>query len=221
METTEEIKTTCSLDLFEYISWKKDYAEEAKKSFIEFTIRFDQDVIRMAEVACSKWGYDESVAVDISNCVFQRVWKYPSYNHQKSKSEDINKGIKLWLHKIVYTQLANYDNKGYCHEPDKETDLTVINSIEEYVKESGIPDEKRRDIIKRMNVVDEALSQLTYKHKIIYLTYKLYCPIGNEYIPRTVSKKLQEELVLVPASIRKYKEEANQVVNEYLSRING
>lgn len=221
METTEEIKTTCSLDLFEYISWKKDYAEEAKKSFIELTIRFDQDVKRMAEVACSKWGYDDSVALEISNCVFQRVWKYPSYNHHKSKSDDINKGIKLWLHKIVYTQLANYDNKGYCHEPDKETNLTVVNSVEEYVNESGIPDEKRRDIIKRLNVVDEALSQLTYKHKIIYLTYKLYCPLGNEYIPRAVSKKLQEELALVPASIRKYKEEANKVVNEYLSRING
>lgn len=217
----ENFKTSCSLDLFEYISWKKDYAEEAKKALTEFVLRFEKDVIRMSEVACSKWGYDETIAFDISQCVFQRVWKYPSYKQKESKSDDINKGIKLWLHRIVYTQLANYNNKGYCYEPDNETDLSIINSIEELIDKYDIPSERKRDIIKQMSVVDQALSLLSNKHKIIYLTYKLYCPKGNEYIPRAISKKLQEELILVPASIRKYKEEANQVVNEYLSKING
>jgi len=221
METTEEIKSSCSLDLFEYISWKKDYPEEAKKALTELVLRFERDVIRMAEVACSKWGYDETVAFDISHCVFQRVWKYSSYKQQNSKSEDISAGIKLWLHRIVYTQLANYNNKGYCYEPDEETDLTTINSVEELIEKSPVPNERKRDLIKQLSVVDQALSQLSNKHKVIYLTYKLYCPLGNEYIPRLVSKKMQEELALVPASIRKYKEEANRVVNEYLSRING
>jgi hypothetical protein len=221
METTEEIKTVCSLDLFEYISWKADYPDEAKNSFKEFSFRFERDVIRMSEVACSKWGYDETVAFDISNCVFQRVWKYPSYNQEKSKSKDINKGIKLWLHRIVYTQLANYKNKGFCYEPDKETDLSLIETIEELVEGFSVPDEKKRMILKKMSVVDEALSQLTHKHKIIYLTYKLYCPDEKNYIPRAVSKKLQEELGLAQGSIRKYKEEANKTIETYLTRING
>lgn len=221
MEIHEEIKNASSLDLFVFISWKDEYQIEAENAFKEFTIRFDQDVVRMSEVACSKWGYDETVASDISNCVFQRVWKYPRYNQEKSKSKDINKGIKLWLHRIVYTQLANYNNKGYCYEPDKETDLSVIYTIEDLVEEYSVPDEKKRIILKRMNVVDEALSQLTQKHKIIYLTYKLYCPENKNYIPRPVSKKLQEELELAQGSIRKYKEEANKIVETYLTRING
>ena len=221
METAEEIKTACSLDLFEYISWKTDYPDEATNAFKEFTFRFERDVIRMSEVACSKWGYDETVAFDISNCVFQRVWKYPSYKQEKSKSDDINKGIKLWLHRIVYTQLANYKNKGFCYEADKETDLTLIETIEELVEEFDVSIEKRKLILKRMKVVDEALSHVTHKHKIIYLTYKLYCPDGKTYIPRAVSKKLQEELGLAQASIRKYKEEANKIVATYLTRING
>lgn len=221
METAEEIKTACSLDLFEYISWKTDYPDEAAKAFKEFTFRFERDVIRMSEVACSKWGYDETVAFDISNCVFQRVWKYPSYKQEKSKSEDIGKGVKLWLHRIVYTQLANYKNKGFCYEADNETDLTLIESIEELVEEFDVSIEKRRLILKRMKVVDEALSHLTHKHKIIYLTYKLYCPDGKAYIPRAVSKKLQGELGLAQGSIRKYKEEANKIVATYLDRING
>jgi len=177
--------------------------------------------MRMAEVACSKWGYDETVAFDISNCVFQRVWKYPSYNQKKSKSKDINKGVKLWLHRIVYTQLANYKNKGFCYEADEETDLALIETIEDLVEGYGVPDEKRRIILKTMKVVDEALSQLTHKHKIIYLTYKLYCSVDKPYIPRAISKKLQGELGLAQGSIRKYKEEANRIVATYLTRING
>jgi hypothetical protein len=221
MEAAAEIKMACSLDLFEYISWQTDYPDEAANAFKEFSFRFERDVIRMSEVACSKWGYDEIVAFDISNCVFQRVWKYPSYNQEKSKSKDINKGVKLWLHRIVYTQLANYKNKGFCYEADKETDLTLIETIEDFVEGFGVPDEKRRIILKTMKVVDEALSHLTHKHKIIYLTYKLYCPIDKTYIPRAVSKKLQEELGLAQGSIRKYKEEANKIVATYLNRING
>jgi hypothetical protein len=221
METAEEIKTACSLDLFEYISWKTEYPDEAANAFKEFTFRFERDVIRMSEVACSKWGYDETVAFDISNCVFQRVWKYPSYKKEKSKSKDINKGVKLWLHRIVYTQLANYKNKGFCYEADNETDLTLIETIEELVEEFDVSIDKRRLILKRMKVVDEALSHLTHKHKIIYLTYKLYCPDGKAYIPRPVSKKLQEELGLAQGSIRKYKEEANKIVSTYLTIING
>lgn len=221
METEEEIKTACSLYLFEYISWKSDYPDEAANAFREFSLRFDKDVMRMAEIACSKWGYDETVAFDISNCVFQRVWKYPSYKQEKSNSEDVTKGVKLWLHKIVYTQLANFKNKGFCYEADNETDLTLIETIEELVEEFDISIEKRRLILKRMKVVDEALSNLTHKHKVIYLTYKLYCPDGKTYIPRAVSKKLQEELGLAQGSIRKYKEEANKIIATYLTRING
>lgn len=221
METAEEIKAACSLDLFEYISWKNEYIEESKNAFTELTHRFEKDVIRMSEVACSKWGYDETVAFDIAHCVFQRVWKYPSYNHEKSKSDDITKGIKLWLHKIVYTQLANYNNKGFCFEPDEESDLTIIQTVEELVDAYSVPDEKRRDLIKKMSVVDKALSQLSPKHKVVYLTYKLYCPKGKKYIPRPVSKKLQEDLCLTQGSIRKYKEEANKLIESYLDRING
>lgn len=221
MEKAAEIKKVCSLDLFEYINWKVDYPNEAVNAFKEFSFRFERDVIRMSEVACSKWGYDETVAFDISNCVFQRVWKYPSYDQKKAKSTDINKGIKLWLHRIVYTQLANYKNKGFCYEADNETDLTLIETIEELVDKYSVPDENKKMILKKMSVVDEALSQLTQKHKIIYLTYKLYCPDNKNYIPRPISKKLQEELLLSQASIRKYKEEANKIVETYLTRING
>lgn len=221
MELLKEIKEANSLDLFEYIGWKDEYQIEAENAFKEIIIRFERDVIRMSEVACSKWGYDETVAFDISNCVFQRVWKYPSYKQEKSKSQDIDKGVKLWLHRIVYTQLANYKNKGFCYEADKETDLSLIETIEDFVEGYGVSDEKKRIILKRMNVVDEALAHLTHKHKIIYLTYKLYCPDDKTYIPRRVSKKLQEELGLTQGSIRKYKEEANKIVKTYLTRING
>jgi len=37
METKEEFKSTCSLDLFEYINWKNDYPKEAEKALSELS----------------------------------------------------------------------------------------------------------------------------------------------------------------------------------------
>lgn len=220
MELTQEIKSASSLDLMDYIGWKDDYPEESKAAFEEFFLRFEQDVKKMAEVACSKWDYNEVVALDIVKCVFQRVWKYPTYDHEKSKAKKVDSGIKLWLHRIVYTQLVNYDNKGCCSETDNESDLSLIYSIDDLANEIATSDDNKKTLLHTLEIIDKALSQLSPKHKIIYLTYKLYAPDDKDYIPRTVSKKLQDQLGLVPASIRKYKEEANKFVKSYLSQIN-
>jgi len=217
----EEIQNADCLDLIAYIGWKDEYPEEAKCAFEEFIIRFDKDVKKMSEVSCLRWGYNEVIALVVVECSFRKVWMYPTYNHEKSKVSNVKKGIKLWLHRIVYTQLANYNNKGYCFEPDKDTDLSLIYSIEELVNKSATSDEKRRMLLKRLEVVEEALNQVTVKHKIIYLTYKLYVQDSNKKIPRQVSKKLQKELGLAAGSIRKYKQEANNKIKSYLSRING
>lgn len=220
MELISEIKQATDLELIEYIGWKIEYPQESEAAFDEFYNRFHLDIKKMAEVACSNWGYNEVIALDIVKCTLQRVWKYPSYKHEKSKATKTDSGIKLWLHRIVFTQLANYFNKGFCFEPDIETDLCIINSIEELADNISTSENNKSTLLKKLEIVDEALSQLSDKHKIIYLTYSLYAPDDKTYIPRSISKKLQDQLGLVPASIRKYKEEAKKNVNSYLSQIN-
>jgi DNA-directed RNA polymerase specialized sigma24 family protein len=220
LEVKEEVKLACSLDLLEYIGWKEESSEEAKAAFEEFCIRYDQAVVKAAEIFCNRWKLTETVALDIVNCTFARVWKYPTYNHEKSKSKDVDTGIKRWLNRIAYTQLANYTNKGTCHEPDKETDLSLIYSLDELVDKTTDDEMTRKELRKQLKILDDVIAQLGEKHRIIYLTYKLYAPVGKN-IPRSVSKKLQEELGLAQGSIRKYKEQAIKQVENFLNRNNG
>jgi DNA-directed RNA polymerase specialized sigma24 family protein len=208
------------LDLLEYISWKEEYLEEAKAAFNEFCIRYDQAVIKAAEIYCNNWNLTETVALDIVKCTFAKVWKYPTYNHKKSKSKDIDTGIKRWLNRIAFTQLANYTNKGTCHEPEKETDLSLVYTLDELVDKTSEDKMTRKELRKQLEVLDDVIAQLGDKHRIIYLTYKLYAPFGKN-IPRNVSKKLQDELELVPGSIRKYKEQAIKQVENFLNKNNG
>lgn len=220
LEIAEEIKAANSLDLIDYIGWQTEDKDIATKAFSEFCNRYDQVVIKMAEIKCSKWNYNEVVALDIANCTFARVWKYPSYNHEKSRTKNIDKGIRLWLGRIVYTQLVNYHKKGDCAEPINESDLSIIYTFDDFVNKSTEDVNQKELLHNRLSIIEDLFLQLSDKHRIIYLTYKLYTHEGNN-IPRDISKKLQDELGLVPASIRKYKEQANKLVENYLTNING
>lgn len=220
MEIIEEIKSACSLDLLTYIGWKKEYPEEAKLAFSVLCLRYDQAVLKAAEIYCKKWNLSLTVALDIVDCTFARVWKYPSYQHKKSKTDNIDNGIKRWLSKISFTQLVNYTNKGTCYEPEKETDLSLIYSLDDYVERSTVDTLNKKELKEHLRVLEGVINGLGEKHRIIYLTYKLYTLEGNN-IPRQVSKKLQEELDLVPGSIRKYKEQANKQIENFLNQHNG
>jgi hypothetical protein len=219
LEIIEEIKSACSLDLLIYIGWKEEFPKEAETAFNVFCLRYDQAVLKAAEINCRKWELTETVALDIVNCTFTRVWKYPTYDHEKSNTKNIDNGIKRWLSKIVFTQLVNYNNNGTCHEPDEETDLSLIHDLDELVEKSTHDKITRTELMKQLSVLDGVINSLSEKHRIIYLTYKLYTHAGNN-IPRLVSKKLQEELGLVPGSIRKYKEQANKQVENFLIQNN-
>jgi hypothetical protein len=220
LEVIEEIKSACSLDLLEYISWKLEYPKEAEAAFSVFCLRYDQAVLKAAEIYCKKWNLSATVALDIVDCTFARVWKYPSYQHKKSKTDNIDNGIKRWLSKISFTQLVNYTNKGTCYEPEKETDLSLIYTLDDYVERSTVDTLNKKELKEHLRVLEGVINGLGEKHRIIYLTYKLYTLEGNN-IPRPVSKKLQEELDLVPGSIRKYKEQANKQIENFLNQHNG
>ncbi len=216
LEAIEEIKSAGSESLLEYMGWKDEYSEEAKQAFREFCYRFEGDILKRAEIACDKWEYNEVVALEIAKCTLSRVWKYPTYNHSKSKAKTVDAGIKLWLGKIIFTQLANYHNTGSCHQADKETDLTLVYSLEE-LAEGMAEGEEALALLDKISFLEEVLSKLSRKHKIIYFTYHLYeNTTHGKNIPRSVTKKLREELELTQGSIRKYKEEAKKEVTNYL-----
>ena len=75
--------------------------------------------------------------------------------------------------------------------------------------------EKTKDLKTRLSIIDSAFLGLSEKHKIIWLTYKAYEQKGK-YMPRSVSRKLQEQLDLTQNSIRVYHKQANEHFEGYL-----
>ena len=69
-----------SVELLEYISFKEEFPTEAQLAFVQFCYRFDKDLKRKSEIYCNKYGYSEVVALEIANCTFARVWKYPTFD---------------------------------------------------------------------------------------------------------------------------------------------
>jgi len=63
--------------------------------------------------------------------------------------------------------------------------------------------------------VQKALSNFSEKHKVIFLTYKAYEFDGNK-LPRHLLDSLRSTLNLSQATIRSYKKEVYDKINEYL-----
>jgi hypothetical protein len=207
-------------ELIEYVSFKEEFPIEAEKAFTIFCDRFQQDVIKTAEIYSNKYGHNEVVALDIANCVFAKVWKYHSFDKSKSKIKDVDKAIKIWLYAIVFNELMKYGVKDTCSEPEEE-DLSLVENMDDLISLTvGEDSEKRNDLKIRLEIIERAMLGLSEKHKIIYLTYKAYENNGKN-IPRTVGKKLREKLNLVQSSIQVYKKEATDHINNYLKSLNG
>ncbi|MEO2099494.1 MAG: RNA polymerase subunit sigma, partial [Flavobacteriaceae bacterium] len=120
-----------SVELLEYISFKEEFPTEAQLAFVQFCYRFDKDLKRKSEIYCNKYGYSEVVALEIVNCTFARVWRYPTFKKEKAKSKDFDKAIQLWMYPILYTQIIKYGEQNTCADPTEEEDLSLVNDAEE------------------------------------------------------------------------------------------
>lgn len=220
MSSIQDLEIETTEDLLEYIRWKNDpdYADQAKNAFRVFTFRFQLPLLKKLIPICKNWGYDEQVATEIAYDTFDRIWKYPKFDLSKAKQKDFNTAVLFYLYKIASHALADYKkNKEGTRNPftgEEEIirDFPDIESLD-YPKETMAKIRKRYDLIKN------ALSRLSPKHKIIYLTYKQYEEETKEgfKLPRKLLKSLRTELDLTQTSIRIYRKEAFDKVDEYLN----
>lgn len=210
-----------SPELLEYISFKDEFPLEAQNAFVQFCYRFEKDIKRKSEIYCNRYGYSEVVALEIVNCTFSRVWKYPTFKKEKAKSKNFDKAIQLWMYPILYTQIVKYGEKNTCAEPTEEEDLNLVNDAEGLVEKLKIENvETRREIVAKLKTVESALTQLTEKHRIIYFTYRAYQKEGKK-VPRTITQLLREKLSLTQKSVNTYYGDANRHVTNYLNILNG
>lgn len=219
MNNSQDLNKEATESLLEYIQWKDepDYSEIAKEAFREFTFRYQLELLKKLIPICKNWGYDKQVATELAYEAFNRIWKYPKFDLSKSKQKDYHRAITFYLFGIAKRLLADY-KKSQAEEPNPfNGDEDIIRDFPD-IEMLEVGKERKSQMLKMYELLNEALSKLSPKHKIIYLTYKQYESITNDgyNLPRHLTKKLQEELDLTQNSIRVYKKEAIDAVNTHI-----
>ncbi|WBL26772.1 RNA polymerase subunit sigma [Zunongwangia sp. HGR-M22] len=224
METSKKTKIDFtainSIELLEYIGMKKDFPTEAAQAFVEFCARFERDILEKSEIYCSKFNYNEVVALRIANCCFSRVWKYPTFNSKIAKSRNPEKAILIWMYPIIFRQIIKFGNENKCEEDEIEQEYKIITSVDDYIESWGVTDiESKRELKAKLRTIERTLDGLSHKHKVIYFTYKLY-EKDNKKLPRLLLEKLRDNLNITQKSINTYKNQAEKRIEFYLNFLN-
>lgn len=210
-------------ELLEYISFKDEFPNEAELAFCVFCDRYQRDILQKSEIQCSKFEYNEVIAFLAARCTFDKVWnKAHTFSMKKANTKNVDKAILLWMYKILYTQILLFKDKDSCAQPTKEEDLSLIENVDELINVYAPENlEKQKELKENLSFLEKILQGLSEKHRIIYFTYLAYKPEKDKNIPRSISNKLQEQLELTQASIRVYRKEATDLVNNHINKVNG
>jgi len=208
-------ESTC--DLLEFLSWKdeEEYQEVAEKSFVEICYRFRKNVVQKCEIVAKNNGLNAVDAEQIAENVFKKIWKYGG-KFDCSRHKDVDAGFRGYLFRIAQRETVNY----YCFK--KGIGVSPYTGeekiIEEFpeINEQTVPNKLRRaQLLREKEIIDLALERHTWKHKVIYLTYKFY-QIDDHKLPRPLLKDLREMLGLPQATIQAYKKEITDTIDHYL-----
>ena len=218
--TWEDVKDEPTGSLIDFIRYKDhaDYKELAEVSFIAFTFRFRKEVICKCRNTGRKWNYDNSTCDMIAEGVFERFWRYPlGFEKNNCGSLEIENCVIVYLLRIARNCFYDYlkELSGESSTPYNGTEEIVIElpSIEGL----NVSDKRKEDLMDAHEKFERALAQLSPKHKIIYLTYKAHEKDGFK-LPRTLLKKLREELEIGQNTIRVYKKEATDIIKQYFKK---
>jgi DNA-directed RNA polymerase specialized sigma24 family protein len=219
----ETISSFTDVQLLQTIGDKLNHPIKAHEAFVEFVKRYQKDLYRQCKIVCQKQRYDQHVARDIAHNVFYKVEKYAnSFNCDKGTGQSPRDKIILWLIKIAKNELFNY----YQEIKDKKelflNDVLENNPLPASLIQIDNGDQEEENEAKlesREQAVEMILSVLTDKERAVYLAYKQYETDGK-YLPREIIKGLTIRLNLKPASLRKYKQRAEEKIIEAIKQLN-
>lgn len=205
--------TVDGIQLLRAIANKKANLNDAKKAFDLFVGYFESKIRTFVEVNASKLGYTETVAFEAIQCTFNKVWLYPTFDMRKSRCKTEENAIIVWLMSIATSQMHQYLRKGECAQLRDEEDLSIIENIDGYFSSFHVSEMDPELKMELVLALGKKLSVLDEKHRIIYLTYKAYQTRGKK-LPRTLLEKLRVRLGVTQVTIRVYKKEACEAIND-------
>jgi RNA polymerase sigma factor (sigma-70 family) len=218
MQGWQQFENISTIELIKQIQKRKNPCETSlsESAFYAFVFRFESELIKKTEIICDNWGFNTDETTEIVQNVFEKFWKYPNFNLEKKKEQNIDKAVLFYLYGIARNELKNYYNKknGLLLSPYDGSEQIVyeLPSIENH--ENYEIEFQSSNI--RLRAIKSALETLSEKHKIIYLTYSSYEYPGKK-LPRLLLNKMREELGINQATIRSYKKDVFDKVKEYIN----
>ena len=173
----------------------------AKDAFRVLCNRFGPDLQQKCKHICARWKQEDSLAPEIANQTFLKFWNANRFDADRWKEGDIDLGVKLYLYRIAGNILFDVHEEETSPSPYDGTEQ-VVKEVEELL--SNATPRQLREAKER---IEAALEGLTEKHKVILLTYKKYETDGHK-LPRTLLRKLRDELQLTQSTVRYYKMQA-------------
>ena len=201
------------IQLLKIIADKDNNIEAASKALDLFVGIFESKIKKLVDIIASKNGYDENVAFESIRCAFNKVWLYPTFDMNKSHCKDVEKAIIIWLVRIAVSQMYQFTKYGVCAKIIPEDDLSVIETTDEFVESFHTSELTSDQKIHYALLLENKMSALDEKHRIIYLTYKAYQTSGKK-LPRKLLEKLRKRLGVTQTTIRVYKKEACEALND-------
>jgi RNA polymerase sigma factor (sigma-70 family) len=220
--TLEELAKEPTEDLIEYINWDKqpEHKALAENAFITFCLRFRDRIQRTCWIIAENRGHDHTAAEKIAEYVFKRFLKYQKYNPKKCTLKNRDKCVELYLYRFAQRGLIDYETD--LKNPFSNAQIrTEFPDVEDYfdLEEEEPTEERKAEIRKKFDIIKLALERLTPNHKTIYLTYLPYESIlkkGEHYLPHEFLKQLREKTGLSQSTIKVYKNQAYNKIEEYL-----
>jgi DNA-directed RNA polymerase specialized sigma24 family protein len=208
-----EFEKLSTLELIELIKMRqeKPCVENAQSAFQAFMFRFEADITKKCEIICKNWGFNSDFALEVSEQTFKRFWKYPRFDPQKANTTNVNKAVLLYLFRITQNVVSDLWNEKNGKKNPYDGTEEIVWDFPSNKKDCG----DLEDVTSHFNLVKNALSSLSTKHKVIFLTYAKYEVDGNK-LPRQLLVDLRNELKISQQTVRSYKNEASNKVKEYI-----
>lgn len=218
-----------TLDLIEYMRMDAPGDREGSDdAFTAFILSFREYLQKQCRKVALAFGMDEYMGDEIAEKTFLKFRFSSTFSKEKCKTSKINTCIKLYLAKVAKNILIDIHREQSSPNPFTGDEQIVYDlpDASYYENLEGDP-ERIAQLKKKDEVLREILyNRLTEKQRIVYLTYKQYerdtCTVsadGTEkkfYLPRKLLKKLKDDLQITQPTIRKYKQEANAIIEPLL-----
>lgn len=202
-DKTDDIPTS---ELVEYMGWKDkgdaETEELARKCFEVFFDRFKVDLTHKCEILCRRWKHPPAVAWLLVERTFKKFLNHGHFDFEKSKAEDYDIGIRLYLYRIAQHELTDYyrETSGlrqtkYTGEEDLVYEVDELDVFKDKPESYG-------KLKQKLELLEHALDGVNEKHKLCYLTYINAGIMKGELPPRHLTAKLRDATGLTQVSIR-------------------